>query len=573
MRWSQSFIPTLREDPTGVESASHRLLMRAGYIQQTGSGIYSLLPLAVRVRKKIIQIIQEELVAIGAQECLLPCLSPTGYWKQSGRLDSMGDIMFRFKDRKGSELVLGVTHEEIFTSIAAKHINSHKQLPQIWYQFQTKFRDEVRPRGGLLRVREFTMKDSYSFDLDEEGLQKSYEKHRLAYERIFERCRADVKIAEASSGIMGGAQSAEFHLITDCGEDRLIVCEGCHYTANLEKAKGQVVPIDDGNQTFELEKFATPDIRTIAELASFKDGTSADRQIKTLVYKGPKGFYILLLRGDQELNQVELSNLLGEGTDQIEPALSDQIFELLGAHPGSLGAVNIGSAKATTIADLALRGRFNMQTGANQDGFHFRNVSIDRDIIVHQWAQVAVVKEGDQCTNCKASLSVKNALEVGHIFQLGTKYSSAMSAYYLVEDGSKVAIQMGSYGIGVERLMAAVIESSFDQNGIIWPISVAPYQVLITVVNSGDPFMQEGAEKIYGQLKELGLEVLLDDRAVRAGVKFNDGDLIGIPIRITVGKRLTSQEVEVLERRTMVSEIVSLLELPEFIDSILKRGS
>ena len=563
MRWSQLFIPTLRQDPTGVESNSHRLLLRAGYIQQIGSGIYCLLPLAARVRLKIMAIIREELDKIGAQECLLSVLSPAEIWQKSGRYETVGDIMFRLKDRKDSELVLGVTHEEPFTYIAHRHINSYKQLPQIWYQFQTKFRDELRPRGGLLRVREFTMKDSYSFDINEEGLDRSYIEHRKAYDKIFARCGLDVTIAEASSGIMGGAQSAEFLLVNSCGEDRLIVCGSCHYTANLEKARSKVPDSSNGDQVQELEKFATPNIRTIQELASFDGGTDACNQIKTLVYKAKEKKLIVLLRGDHELNLTALAEVAGD--EQVEPCLEEEIYALLGAHPGSLGAVKLKNVKAQVIADNALNGRVNMQTGANQDDYHYRNVSLQRDIEVESWHDLRVTQEGDLCPNCGAELKIENALEVGHIFKLGTRYSEKLEAYALKDDGSKVPVYMGSYGIGVERLLAAVVENSHDAKGIIWPAAISPYQVLITPVNSKDSAMVEAAEKIYQELLELGLEVLLDDRQVRAGVKFNDGDLIGIPVRITVGRKISSNIVEVFKRSSGETTEVSLEQVKDIL--------
>lgn len=567
MRWSRAFISTLREDPAGVESASHRLLLRGGYIQQIGSGIYSLLPLAQRVRRKLMRIIREELDSIGAQECLLSALSPTEYWKQSGRLDSMGDIMFRLKDRKSSELVLGVTHEEIFTHIASKHINSYKQLPQMWYQFQTKFRDELRPRGGLLRVREFTMKDSYSFDIDENGLDQSYNLHKDAYEKIFARCGLQVNIAEADSGIMGGAQSAEFLLITESGEDKLVVCPDCSYNANLEKALGRVSPCDDGPEELPLEKFATPGIRTIAELESFEDGVAADRQIKTLIFKGAKRLHIILVRGDQELNEVALAVNLKE--DSLRPAEADEIFSLMGAHPGSLGAVNFDSSEVEVVADLSLKGRFNMQTGANENDYHFKNVSVERDVKVDRWENLRLLKEGESCLECGGSLKIENALEVGHIFKLGTKYSHSLGATALKEDGSKIDLVMGSYGIGVERLMAAIVETSHDEKGIVWPVAAAPYQILITPVNMNDSTMAEVAEEIYGKLLSAGHEVLLDDRQVRAGVKFNDGDLIGIPIRITVGKKAVNREVEVFSRRTGATTNTAIEDLGEVLSECL----
>lgn len=564
MRWSQLLIPTLRDDPAGAESASHRLLSRAGYIQQIGSGIYSLLPLAQKVRLKIIAIIREEMERIAAQECLLPVLSPTDYWTKSGRLTTMGPIMFRLRDRKASELVLGVTHEEIFTHVASRHLQSYKQLPQIWYHFQTKFRDELRPRGGLLRVREFTMKDSYSFDLDDAGLDHSYNLHKEAYLRIFKRLGIDVIVAEADSGIMGGASSAEFLLPTEAGEDVLIHCLSCRYASNQEKAESLATTVDDGESIEELVKFATPDVRTIAELEAFEGGAAADRQIKTLVYKGQKGLFLVLLRGDAELHLERLRIFMQD--ESIEAADAAEIKSFLGAEPGSLGAVGL-SASTMVLADQALAGRFNMVTGANQDGFHYRGVSIDRDIKVSRWAFLRMVREGDACVRCEKSLKVENALELGHIFKLGSAYSEALGATVLTEDGSKTALVMGSYGIGVERVLAASVELGHDEKGIIWPLAIAPYSVLITPVNMGDEAIADAAEEIYSRLKEAGIEVLLDDRHLRAGVKFNDGDLIGIPIRITVGKKIASQEVEIFERSTNSNTLVPVSELVKELET------
>lgn len=567
MRWSQLLIPTLRDDPAGAESASHRLLSRAGYIQQIGSGIYSLLPLAQKVRLKIIAIIREEMQRIAAQECLLPVLSPTEYWTKSGRLETMGPIMFRLRDRKASELVLGVTHEEIFTHVASRHLQSYKQLPQIWYHFQTKFRDELRPRGGLLRVREFTMKDSYSFDLDDAGLDHSYNLHKEAYLRIFKRLGIDVIVAEADSGIMGGASSAEFLLPTEAGEDILIHCRSCQYASNQEKAESLSTKVEDGESQEELVKFATPGVRTIAELEAFEGGASADRQIKTLVLRGQIGLFLVLLRGDAELHLERLRIFMED--ESIEAADADEIKAFLGAEPGSLGAVGL-SASTLVLADQALAGRSNMVTGANQDGFHYRGVSMDRDIKVGRWAFLRIVREGDACVRCGDGLRVENALELGHIFKLGRAYSEALGATVLNEDGSKTALVMGSYGIGVERVLAASVEISHDKKGIIWPLAIAPYSVLITPVNMADEAIAGAAEEIYSRLKVAGFDVLLDDRHLRAGVKFNDGDLIGIPIRITVGKKIASQEVEIFERSTNSNSLVPVADLVKEIEKLMR---
>lgn len=572
MRWSNAFIPTLREEPAKTESISHKLLLRAGMIRLVGSGIYSLLPLGQKVRKKIISIIVEEMNAIGAQEFLLPALVPAEIWQESGRWDTMGAIMFRLKDRKDADIALGVTHEEVFASIAANNLSSYRQVPQMWYQVQTKFRDEPRPRAGLLRVREFTMKDSYSFDVDDKGLDKSFDLHRDAYIKIFERCNVKFVMAGASSGIMGGAQSTEFLAVTDAGEDRLVICESCGYAANMEKAVSNVPAIKDDDGTDDILKFATPNVRTIEALTTFPGGAPAERQIKTLIYVAEGNLVAILVRGDHELNVTAVADYLK--VPEIRPATPDEVLAALGALPGSLGAV-IGSggiAKTGSTAkgiskflgDKTLSGRKNMVTGANEDDFHYRNVSVERDIRIDEWGDFRMVQAGDKC-NCGQSLSITNALEIGHIFKLGTKYSEAFGAHVLLESGEKTPLVMGSYGIGAERLMAAVIEQSHDDKGIIWPVSVAPYDVVITPVNVQDEAQMNYANSLYEELRKAGFDPLLDDRDERAGVKFNDSDLIGIPYRITVGKKLTDNKVELFTRATKQVEEV---ETDEVLDKL-----
>ncbi|MGD9683611.1 MAG: proline--tRNA ligase [Candidatus Obscuribacterales bacterium] len=564
MRWSQLFIPTTRQDPQGVESTSHKLLLRGGYIRPLGSGVYSLLPLAVRVRHKIIAIIKEEMDAISGQEFLLPSLCPAEIFEQSGRLEGMGEIMFRLRDRKKQELVLGVTHEEIFATIAARDLSSYRQLPQIWYQFQTKFRDEPRPRGGLLRVREFTMKDSYSFDRDEEGMRRSYEAHRLAYERIFKRCGLEVVVAEADSGIMGGAMSAEFLCPLPAGEDLIVRCLACGYAANREKAESAVPALasDDEYTIEEVTRFATPGIKTIRQLAEFEGGAPAAGQIKTLLMKAGNSAVVVLLRGDHELNPVALSAFLDIDIEEVEPLDEESIRALMGAGPGSLGAVRDSAAGLSglkILADRALRGRCRMQTGANADGYHLRGVTVERDIDVSAFGSFRLVEDGDLCAGCDGSpLRLERAVEVGHIFQLGRRYSEALGASVVDESGARRAICMGSYGIGVERLMACVIESHHDDKGVKWPLCLAPFSVLVTPVNSGDADIAGAAESVYRQLRDSGIEVLLDDRDERAGVKFNDGDLAGVPVRVTVGNKARNGEVEIYSRQMGESRVVRL---------------
>ncbi|MBI4533152.1 MAG: proline--tRNA ligase [Candidatus Melainabacteria bacterium] len=562
MRWSQMFIPTLREEPANVEAASHRLLVRAGYIRQLTAGVYSLLPLGQRVRLKVIEIIRQEMNNIGGQEFALSALQPLELWDESGRRDAVANIMFRFQDRKGSELALGLTHEEVFTSIARASLDSYKQLPQTWYQIQTKFRDEARPKGGLLRVREFTMKDSYSFDLDNDGLDRSFQQHHAAYCRIFNRCGLSFRAVEASSGAMGGSNSIEFMVLTEAGEDTLVLCRMCDYAANLERAESKI-RINNQQCTHEpLIEFATPGIRTIRELEQFPTGAPASQQIKTLVYSADGYLVLALLQGDQELNETKLQSVLGAAV--LRQASDLEIVEALGAQPGSLGAcaVRTGSDQniRQIVADQRLRGRMNMITGANKDDFHLRGVSVERDIMIDQWADLHTVRDNEECTKCGNTLMMTKGLEIGHIFKLGTRYSESMNAGVLGPEGIRKPLVMGSYGIGVERLIAAVAELCHDEQGLTWPVSVAPFEVLVLPVNVKDKQQLAVAEKIHTQLKELSMDSLLDDRDERAGVKFNDADLIGVPYRITVGKKIDSGQVELTDRTTRSTVNVSVQE-------------
>jgi prolyl-tRNA synthetase len=556
MRWSQLFIPTLRDDPADADVASHRLLLRAGYIRQLSAGIYSLLPLAQRVRLKVLAIIREEMERIGAQEFLLPALHPAEIWRESGRWDVMGETMFRLRDRKGADMGLGMTHEEIFTDIARNTLRSYRQLPQIWYQIQTKFRDEERPKSGLMRVREFTMKDAYSFDLDVEGLDRAFESHYHAYRAIFTRCGLEFTAVEASSGAMGGSQSREFMVRTEAGVDRLVRCPECGYAANMEKATSRLAPIHDEEGSPMPESFPTPGVRTIEDLAGFPDGVSAERQIKTLLFSLDGDLTIVLLRGDHELNETKLADLTGARL--IRPAHPEEIRDAMGASAGSLGAVGVGREShpgiAHVIADESLRGREGMVTGANRDEHHLRNVSVDRDLIVDRWADLRSVKEGESCPRCGEALDLFKAAEVGHIFKLGTRYSESMGARVLTADGREVPIVMGSYGIGVERIMASAVELYNDERGIIWPASIAPFQVVVTPVNMKDATMVGAAERLYHDLHVAGIEALLDDRDERAGVKFNDADLIGVPYRLTVGRKIADGIFELSHRSTRHSE-------------------
>jgi prolyl-tRNA synthetase len=581
MRWSQNFIPTLREDPADAEVVSHKLLLRAGLVRQLAAGIYSLLPLGQRVALKIMDVLREEMNAIGAQEFYLPALNPREIWEESGRWSAMGDNMFRLKDRKGADLCLGMTHEEVFTSIARHDLRSYKQLPQVWYQIQVKFRDEARPKSGVLRVRQFIMKDAYSFDVDKAGLDKAFEAQREAYKRIFDRCGLKYVIVEASSGAMGGSASNEFMVKTDAGEDMIATCASCGYAANLEKATSRLPAIKDGVGLDFPAEFPTPGVKTIEDLTHFGDGVPAEQQIKTLVYiaskDGVSEHLLVLLRGDHQLHETKLAD--GLAGAEARPARPEEILELLGANAGSLGAVG-AKQKARTqgkqvriIADNALRRRRSMTTGANVDGYHIRGVDVERDIKVDHWADLRTVNSSEGCPKCDiGTLEVSKALEIGHIFKLGTKYSESMGATVLTQDGKEVPIVMGSYGIGVERIMASAIELHNDQDGIIWPKTIAPFDVIVTVTNMKQDNLREASEDLYKELQRAGLDVLLDDRDERAGVKFKDADLIGIPYRITIGKKITEGLVELFERSSKRTEDVKLSEIVTRIQKLALAG-
>ncbi len=536
MRWSQVFIPTLRDAPADAEAVSHILLVRGGFIRQLAAGSYTILPLGQRVRLKVAAIIREEMNAIGGQEMMPPTLHPMEIWKKSGRFDLMGDNLFKLEDRKGTGLVLGMTEEEIF-ALTALELSSYRDLPQIWYQMHTKYRDEARPKSGLLRVREFTMKDSYTLDIDRTGLDAGFEKHRGAYQRIFARMGLDAVDVEASSGAMGGTESVEFMVRSDAGEDWIVTCPDCGYRANVERAVSAVSTVDDGERV-SLERFPTPGLRTIKKLAeAHPDMASADRQVKTLVYVLDGEPVLVLLRGDHDLQEQKL--LDATAAVDSRPASPEEIRELLGADPGSLGAVGVDEVRI--IADEALQGRYNLVTGANEDDWHHSGVDIDRDMSVGQWAELRAVKSGETCSVCGGALDLWKGIEVGHIFKLGTQYSETFGVSVQDEDGESHPIIMGSYGIGVERGMAAVVESSHDDKGIIWPVSVAPYEVVITVLRADDAETLAAAERVYDALAADGIEVLLDDREERPGVKFADAELIGIPYRVTIGPRGVSE--------------------------------
>jgi prolyl-tRNA synthetase family II len=553
MRWSQTYVPTLRQDPADAEAASHRLLVRAGFIRQLMAGHYMLLPLAVRVRARIIGVIRQEMDRIGAQECLLPAMHPAEVWQRSGRWEAMGDELFRVRDRKGADLALGMTHEEIFTTLALE-LRSYRDLPQVWYQFQTKFRDEPRPKGGLLRVREFTMKDSYSFDLDAEGLDRSFDLHHQAYARSFERLGIPAIPVQASSGQMGGSASVEFVCPSEAGEDLVVRCPACGYAANVEKATAAVPEVADGPGLPAPEPFPTPGARTIEDLAT-DFGAPADRQVKTLVYLVDGRPTLVLLRGDHSLVEQKLFDATGAAA--VRPAHPDEVREALGASPGSLGAV--GVSDLPVVADRALRGRRDLFTGANVDDVHLRGVDVERDVRVGRWADLREVTAGEPCPVCGRPLEVLRAIEVGHIFKLGYAYSRALGLSVLGPDGRAVTPIMGSYGIGIERAMAAIVESHHDDAGIVWPVEVAPFAVAVVVLDPDDREILKVADAIVDRLAAAGTDVLVDDRDERPGVKFRDAELIGFPFRVTVGARdLARGTVEVTRRDTGERQAVAV---------------
>ena len=561
VRLSKAFVPTLKEAPADAQVASHKLLVRAGFIRQLGAGNYDYLPLAKRSLSKIEAIVREEMDAVGGQEFFLPALHPAEIWKESGRWEVMGDNMFRLKDRKGGDYALGMTHEEIFTAVARDELRSYRQLPQVWYQIQTKFRDEPRPKSGLLRVRQFIMKDAYSFDVDHAGLDRSYEDQRVAYEKIFTRCGLEFVAVQAHSGAMGGSQSSEFMVRTDAGEDLVAACPKCRYAANTETATSRLPAEADGAGLAAPEKFATPGVVTIEALEQKPHGVAAKRQLKTLIYVADEKLVIAVVRGDQELNEAKLQT--ATGAQVIRPARPEEIPPLMGARAGSLGSVRF--SKAPVFVDPSLADRKDMVTGANEDGFHLRGVDVRRDVLTGPHAKLAelrTVKAGEGCPRCDGTLDVFKALEVGHIFKLGTKYSESMKASVLDADGKSVPIVMGSYGIGVERIMAAAIELHHDEFGIRWPMAIAPYHATVLTLGP-EPELRKAADELVGALAAAGVEVLYDDRDERAGVKFKDADLVGIPIRISVGKKGLAEGKVEWKLRSWPAKQVELVPLGE----------
>ena len=558
MRWSRLYIPTLRDDPAEAEVVSHRLLLRAGYVRQLSAGLYCYLYLAKRSLHKIERIVREEMDAIGAQEIYTPELHPAEIWKESGRWDAIGSDMFRLKDRWGREHCLGMTEEEVVTFVARGELRSYKQLPQIWYQIQAKFRDEPRPKAGLMRVRRFTMKDSYTFDMDSAGLDAAYMKHYDAYCRIFDRCGLEYLAVDAHSGPMGGSESCEFMVPSPAGEDWVVECPESGYRANLEKAVTNPRPpeLPDPESDAAPEEFPTPGRKTIEEVSQF-DGLPASSHIKALLMVAGKRPLMVLLRGDDQLNEVKLA---AEVASEVRPAHPEEIERWLGAGAGYIGPV--GADSIELLADRALEGRRNLIAGANKEGCHLRNVTPGRDFQA-RFADLREARDGDSDVASGSPVRCRKAIEVGHIFKLGYKYSESMGLSVLDEAGKPVTPIMGSYGIGIERVLTGAIEQNHDEAGMALPVSIAPFEAVVTVVNVKNADQTEAAESLYEDLRRAGVDVLLDDRPERAGVKFKDADLIGIPYRVTVGRSVADGTVELTNRKTKVSENVTISALAD----------
>ncbi|HXU89834.1 MAG TPA: proline--tRNA ligase [Methylomirabilota bacterium] len=540
MRLSHSLVPTLREDPADAEAISHKLMLRAGLVRQLAAGIYVWLPLGQRVLDKVNGIIRQEMNAIGGQEMTMPVLHPAEIWRESGRWDAIGAEMFRLKDRNDRDMCLGMTHEEVVAWLAAREIRSYRDLPQIWYQIQTKERDEARPRSGVLRTREFFMKDSYTLDPDVAALDRSYAAHEGAYRRIFDRCGLRYRVVQSDTGMMGGLGAHEFMAPSPAGEDEIAICEDCGYAANVELARG--VPTVPEFPSGAREEVATPNVRTIADVAAFLK-IDPRLTIKSLLFVAPKaGPVLVLLRGDHTLHERKLARALGE---EARPAHPDEVRQHLNVAVGSIGPVGV---RVTIVADEALReGAYVV--GANREGFHLKNVMPGRDF-TPRWMDLHTVHAGERCVSCGQALTVERVIEIGNIFKLGTKYSESLNAKYLDESGQERPIVMGSYGIGPARIAATAIEQGADADGIVWPAALAPFKVHVVVVSVKDAAQMAAAQGIYLACQAAGLEPLLDDRDERPGVKFKDADLLGMPVRVTVGNALAKEGVvEVKERR------------------------
>jgi prolyl-tRNA synthetase len=567
MRWTETFIPTLKEAPAEAEIPSHQLLLRAGLVRKLAGGLYTFLPSGVRVLRKIEAIVREEMDSAGALEVLMPAVQPPEIWKASGRYEQAADVLFKVRDSKNREWLLGPTHEEVITTLASTELQSYRQAAINFYQIQTKFRDEIRPRFGLMRAREFIMKDAYSFDVSDEAATVSYQKMYDAYVQVFKRCGVTAFPVEADTGVMGGKHSHEFMVPAPTGESEVAYTEDGSYAANLEKANSQgAITTTPSECTGELEKFATPKVKTIEDLAQAPYNVAAEAQIKTLVFIAEDKPVIVLVRGDDQLNEAKLCGALG--TAIFRSAEAEEIHAALGAHPGSLGAV--GVKDVPVFADEQLRNAAGMTTGANEDGFHIRNVKVARDLPDVKWANLRTVREGELSESCHP-LKIQRAIEVGHVFKLGTKYAEALDANFLAEDGKQHPFVMGCYGLGVTRTLQAIIECGNDEHGVIWPQAVAPWQVCLTVLDiAPEGEVMKTAQSIYDELTAAGVEVLMDDRDVRPGVKFKDSELIGIPVRVSMGERsLKESNVEFTLRAEGGRENVPVAEAVSRVQSAL----
>jgi len=566
MKWTHTLIPTLREAPADAEIVSHKLLLRAGLIRKLAGGVYTFLPLGLRTLRKVERIVREEMDRAGAIEVLMPALQPPEIWEASGRAETASNVLFKVKDSSGRAWFLSPTAEEVITTLAANEINSYRQLPKNFYQISLKFRDEIRPRFGLMRAKEFIMKDAYSFDTSDAGAMTAYQKMYDAYTRIFARCGLKAFPVEADTGVIGGNYSHEFMVPAETGENEVAFCEACGYAANIEKATSGIPKTAAREIGSAIEKFATPGVVTIEALSKEPYKVAANRQIKTLVYVADSKIILILIRGDDQLNETKL--LARTGAVAVRAATPDECVATLGAKPGSLGAVVNVPANVKVYADERLQGANDMTTGANEDGFHFKNVSIDRDIKVTAWFDLRTVSAGEPCVKCGKPLKIRRAIEVGHVFKLGTKYSEALNATFLDADGARKPAVMGCYGIGVTRTLQAIIEQGNDKDGVIWPLSVAPYQVCLTPLSvAPDSQPMQLAEKYYAELTARGVDVILDDRDERPGVKFKDSELVGFPLRIGLGeKSLAKGEVEIKPRNGPVQ----FVKIEAAIETVIK---
>ncbi len=562
MRFTKSFIPTLKETPTDAVIPSHILMLRAGMIRLLAAGVYSFLPLGYKMIKKITQIIREEMDAIGGQEFHLPALNPREIWEETDRVEAFGDTMFHVKNR---DLVLAPTHEEIMTYHARGELKSYKDLPQIWYQIQTKFRNEARPRSGVIRGRQFLMKDAYSFDSSYENLDKSYEAHRKAYQRIFERCGIKYFVVGASSGAMGGSGSEEFMVKSDAGEDTVAYCESCGYAANVEVAQSKVQPVKRHEESKEIYEIHTPNVKSIDELCEFL-GIDERETAKSRVYIFDEKPVMILISGNDEVNETKLENYLGGA---VRPAHPEELMEITGADAGSIGPVGF---KGRIIADERLKDANNLYSGANKNDYHIGGIDLKRDVPNIEYADLRTVQAGETCIRCGEKLDVFKAIELGHIFKLGTKYSEALGATFLDENGKEKPIIMGSYGIGVERVLACHIEQNYDEKGIVWDEHLKPFDIHLIGLNMKKEIVSQTSEKIYNDLTSAGYDVLFDDRTtVQAGVKFNDADLIGIPVQVIIGERgLKENKIEIKLRKTGEKISITLNELSEKLKELVQ---